>query len=801
MPVVIAMVAGMVLLPALPAGTRAQDAQAGAGKRLYDDIQAFALTGGSADVSNLTLKRDRVEMTFNGTFYFAAPAAGTVTGAVFMGQGTMRARRRPATSSENVKPSSAATSWSPTRTAVLRFTRHLFLSPPDGRKAVWRGRGAARHDTDTRLLQEVGANLPARLAAALVNADSPGVFFAQFDGGRRQRFAYLLDHQGRIPVASFGLNGGEKGIIYQYESAVFFADRWMAFLAEDDYAKPTVAYSDVNDVVDVTAYQLNLDVRRVPLLSIAARIDMTVRKPNVRAVSFNIGESLSASQKMRLDNQLRVKRVRLGDGELNFAQEDWEGGFTVFLPKPAQANETVQLSIDLEGNFIQILPAFDGCYYPFDNVTWLPRHGYLDRATFDMTIRHRKRDKIAAVGTRLSELPDPDDPQGMITKYRMTHPVALVTFAIGPFERKTKQVTFEGTNAAIPLEFNSVPDRVLSKTNVVGVNSDLILDEMDNAVRYFSAMFGPYPYESFGGAFHPFGYGQGLATLLMVPPATRGRESNVFSFFAHETSHQWWGNIVAWRSYRDQWLSEGFAEYSGLLYAAKRTTDANKTTMELLRDMRQSLLEVPRTLTGAGKGRLNDIGPIVLGSRLQTSKTLGAYQALIYGKGALVLRMLHFLLSNPTTGSDAAFVAMMKDFVDQKRNGAASTDDFRRIASLHFARTPIAGKFEMLNLDWFFKQWVYGTGLPSYQLEYETTTRPDGSLFVTGVVKQTGVDPDFQMVLPLVMSFEGNQVARTTVRAKGPSTPFEIKVPIKPMKVELDPFNFVLSEKTSSRGK
>ena len=60
---------------------------------------------------------------------------------------------------------------------------------------------------------------------------------------------------------------------------------------------------------------------------------------------------------------------------------------------------------------------------------------------------------------------------------------------------------------------------------------------------------------------------------------------------------------------------------------------------------------------------------------------------------------------------------------------------------------------------------------------------------------------DWQMVLPMVMTFEGNQEARTSIVAKGPSTPFEIKVPIKPKKVELDPFNWVLSEKTISRGK
>jgi aminopeptidase N len=287
----------------------------------------------------------------------------------------------------------------------------------------------------------------------------------------------------------------------------------------------------------------------------------------------------------------------------------------------------------------------------------------------------------------------------------------------------------------------------------------------------------------------------------MIPPATQGRESNVYQFFAHETAHQWWGHVVLWKSYRDQWLSEGFAEYSSLLYAAQRTGDANKTVAELVLDMRQSLLEMPITLGGVGKGRLNDIGPIVLGHRLSTTKTQGAYQALIYSKGALVLRMLQFLLGNPTTGDSAEFMATMKDFATQHREGSASTEDFWQLASLHFARTPIAGKFGLQNLDWFFKEWVYGTGLPTYQMEYETVANPDGSLMLKGTIKQLNVDPEFQMILPLVMTFDGNQVARTSVRALGPSSTFELKVPQKPKKVELDPVNWVLSEKTTSRAK
>jgi aminopeptidase N len=318
-------------------------------------------------------------------------------------------------------------------------------------------------------------------------------------------------------------------------------------------------------------------------------------------------------------------------------------------------------------------------------------------------------------------------------------------------------------------------------------------------------MFGAYPYETFGAALHPFGFGQGFPTLLMIPPAQRSnqnvRESDVYSFIAHEAAHQWWGNIVAWRSYRDQWLSEGFAQYSGLLYAVKRQKDPEKTTMEMVRALRDSLREMPRTVVGGGKGRLNDIGPIILGLRLNTTKTLGAYQTLIYNKGALVLRMLHFLMSNPTNGNDAAFLAMMKDFVEKYRNGAARTEDFWSVASQHFARTPIASKFGLRDLDWFFKQWVYGTGLPSYQLEYELKPQPDGALLLSGVVKQDNVGPDFLMVLPLVMSFDNNQEARTSVKALGPSTPFEIRLPATPRKVELDPFAWVLSEKTSSRAK
>ena len=130
-----------------------------------------------------------------------------------------------------------------------------------------------------------------------------------------------------------------------------------------------------------------------------------------------------------------------------------------------------------------------------------------------------------------------------------------------------------------------------------------------------------------------------------------------YNLIAHETGHQWWGNIVAWRSYRDQWLSEGFAEYSGVLYTSLR--DSPKAAENLVDNMRASLRNPPETLNGQGKGRLNDVGPIILGHRLSTSKTFGGYQTLVYSKGALVLRMLHFLFTDPSSGNGEPVAATM----------------------------------------------------------------------------------------------------------------------------------------------
>jgi aminopeptidase N len=365
----------------------------------------------------------------------------------------------------------------------------------------------------------------------------------------------------------------------------------------------------------------------------------------------------------------------------------------------------------------------------------------------------------------------------------------LATFAVGPYEIH-KDIAREDNGKQLPIEFYSMPsDRAVIK-------EDFILAEMNNSIRFFSKIFGEYPYPLFRGVYHPFNFGQGFATTIMIPNADRA-DNRTFSFIAHETSHQWWGDMVLWRSYRDQWLSEGFAEYSGMLYVQLR--DKTRSEKELIERARYELTMPPGTLTGIGHGRLVDVGPLVLGHRLESRETRGAYTALIYKKGALVLRMLHFLFTDPQTGDGQPFFDLMSDFVARYKDSTATTGQFFSVANERVKNTPIARKYGYTDLNWFYRQWVTETYLPSYEFTYHIENDSNGGVFLKGEVIQKGL-PESEtwfMPLPLILHLKGGKIARGTVAANGARTPISIKLPEAPEKVELDPELWILTDKTS----
>jgi hypothetical protein len=767
---------------------------------IYTELKAVALVPEAIVVENFVLRRDRVTMTFaSGTLYLGPPIAGKVRCAVFIGVGTFHAEPPPQEfERQNVRRLLRADDvTSDFKTAVLRFTDDTGeLLPRANRSSAPAGEPANRLITELepRLLEETGMNLSARELASILNGEAPGVFLAQFDGGKRRRFTFLMDPQSRIPVANFGLNAGESGLIFSYDADTLFNDVWMAFYTQEQYAKGIVPYSDTFNLVETPLATLSLDLLEPKkVLGLKARLDLVSQVDGLRAIPMSIGESLSTYEAARRKKQMHVLGARLADGTpLTFFQETWEGGFTIVSPAPIPRGKAFTVEIDLHGDFMMESQRVPGTYFPRSTTDWYPRHGYLARSKFDIIMLHRKRDHVVSVGLLVKDEPAPESKDHFVTEFRMDQPIGFASFAVGPYEIH-KDVAKQEDGTDLPIEFYSMPG------SVAAIKEDFILAEMSNSIRYFSQLFGKYPYPIFRGAYHPFAFGQGFATTIMIP-ATDSANSSTFSFIAHETSHQWWGDLVLWRSYRDQWLSEGFADYSGLIYTQLR--DKTKSEKHLIEYFRDDLRMPPQTLTGIGPGRLADVGPLIMGHRLESRETRGAYTALIYKKGALVLRMMHFLFTDPQTGEGKLFFDMMTDFVQRYKNGAASTEQFFAVANEHIKSTPLAQKYGYNSLNWFYHQWVTQAYLPSYQLSYHIEDDPasKGGIVLKGEITQTGVPESEKwfMPLPVLIHFAGGKTARGTVAVMGSRSPISIRLAQQPVKVELDPELWILSEKTST---
>ena len=287
------------------------------------------------------------------------------------------------------------------------------------------------------------------------------------------------------------------------------------------------------------------------------------------------------------------------------------------------------------------------------------------------------------------------------------------------------------------------------------------LNDAQNATRIYTAYFGKLPYSRIAITQQPaFNFGQAWPTLIFMPytafidttqrtqlMGTEGGSDNFWRYVGpHETAHQWWGHVVGWDSYHDQWMSEGFAEFSTSLYVQYVRKDMAKFTE--FWDQQRKLITEATPLT---KGRKPyTVGPITQGYRLNSEKTGNIARFMIYPKGAYVLHMLRMMMFDHRGGGDAKFREMMKDLVQTHFNQNISTEDFKLIVEKHML--PAMDLDKNGRMDWFFNEWVYGTEIPAYRLAYQMGSA-DGKATLTVHVTQSGVSDGFRMLVPIYADF------------------------------------------------
>jgi aminopeptidase N len=333
------------------------------------------------------------------------------------------------------------------------------------------------------------------------------------------------------------------------------------------------------------------------------------------------------------------------------------------------------------------------------------------------------------------------------------------------------------------------------------------LDQTRAQMQLCTYYFGKAPYDTVDITEQPnFFFGQSWPNLVYLPISAYidstqrwllfGTIDREFTGFVqevtpHEVAHQWFGHGVGWASYHDEWLSEGFAEFSAGLFLQQAVGGKwQKDYLDFWERQRHHILD--KNNFGVSP---NDAGPLWLGERLVSPRSADAYQGDTYSKGAYVLLMLRSLMyddSGASKDKDQAFIDMMHDYMDTYRDKPASTEAFKAIAEKHITK-PMDLQ-QNGRLDWFFSEWVYGTSVPRYEFKYETQPGDGGKVRVRAQITQSEVDDHFAMLVPVFADFGNGMMRLGQVEMVGNSTrTVDFVMDKQPKKVDLNYFKDVLA--------
>lgn len=261
------------------------------------------------------------------------------------------------------------------------------------------------------------------------------------------------------------------------------------------------------------------------------------------------------------------------------------------------------------------------------------------------------------------------------TRYEWSHryPIKyyLVSAAVAPYTERSYTMHFtDGDTMRIR---NFVYD-----TAGINAQSRNALDSIGYTVNLFSGLFGKYPFykEKYGNCLVPLGGGMEHQTMTSLG-YNLGRIVPM-----HELAHQWWGDCVSQKSWKDIWLSEGFASFCELIFL-ENTDGAAAAQAE----------RVAKTASATSQR----------GGSVLVADTTNPFSVfdnrLVYDKGAMVVSMLRYIAP-----VDSLFFAACRQYQQTYKFRNAGTDDLKAVFETVYNQP----------LDSFFRQWVVGEGYPTY---------------------------------------------------------------------------------------
>ena len=775
---------------------------------LYDALNALRLDPASTyqlvTANRIELRRGDVEIYFEeGKLAFLAPIDGRVTGFVFSGRGHALAFPRDVVEKQQMAHFLGAPVLDQVfLTAYVRFTDdaaddllHQFqtakLAPQSD---------AAFASLSDPLVAQLNAPQSLRILEDRLSQNPKPYFYAALEGVDTGPFDFLFDPQRREQVL-FGQRRKSADFMYY--------DVWASYSVPGSAPSP-VAFHALDYTLDTTVLPDNS-------LDATAAVHVRAEISGERVLTFQLSRALHAETVTGDQNKplAYFQNEGMTPQERSVRGNDY---LHVVLPRPSQKGQEFTIRFHYRGNVIE--NAGNEVLFVGARESWYPHLGdQAEFASYDLTMRWPRHLKLVATGARIDEQISGDFRVG---HWRSDKPLSIAGFNLG--EYASSSITSESRTIdvyanrqleqALSNRLDSASPDSLPPVNIpYGLPGSRSREAMrpappspadalkqlgkdiDSSIRFYEKFGGPFPFRTLSVSQIPGSFGQGwpgllyISTFSFLSPEAQNRaglsaaHQEAFTDIVpyHEVAHQWWGNVVGWSSYRDQWIDEAIANYLALLFADSRKPSGHELRVWLERYRKQLEEKVSGSDTPVG-----EIGALPLGNRLSSSKSPFGFEELIYSKGSWVMHMLREMLRQPgAKDPDAKFVAFLRNISTKYAYRALSTEDLQH--EVEAVMTPAMDLEGGRSMEWFFEQWVRGTGIPHYHVEFSTHHTDKGEV-VRGKLFQTGVPRSFIASVPLYANNgSGHNVFLGAVVAAGPETSFHFVTQAPPHKLVIDP--------------
>jgi hypothetical protein len=586
----------------------------------------------------------------------------------------------------------------------------------------------------------------------------------------------------------------------------------------------------------ITDFRIVASVEPPTKLRASTEVKLRVRRGGERTLLFE------------LSRYLKVDAVEANGRPVDFIQNPAIEGtelqrkgndlVVVVFPSQLAAGQELKLRFSYAGEVLS--EAGKGLLYVGDRGIWYPNFGF-SPAQFEMEFHYPAEWTLVATGKQRSRAGNEeaetngDAGTERVSRWTSERPIPVAGFNLGKYvraEAKAGNVLVEayGTHSleksfpkARPevIEPPTFPPRPRGPRSTGPIvvtppppsparDAQAVADRAARAIVNFSQWFGPYPYSSLALTQMPGNLSQGwpglvfLSSIAFLSPqeqtdlrlATVARELDS-QILVHETAHQWWGDLVLWKSYRDQWVAEGLANYASLIMLEQQSPAQFREVLETYR----------RDLLSKNKDGepLRDAGPVTLGERLVSSHFPDGYDAISYERGTWLFHMLRMMLrdsemasrprkgrANPPANADEPFFRALRRARQRYAGKRMSTEELVQVFEEELPR-PLWFENHR-KLDWFLKGWIEGTAIPELEVRGTRITEKAGVTTVTGVIVQKDVPEDLVTAVPVYAATAGSTlVFLGEVLADGAETAFRLTAPSDLRKIVLDPKQTILS--------